>query len=79
MIVLPLVNESMLLLGPHDKDRTYSRDKANIGNLKGNRGCPPPTANRTSSDCVENTRGPSVQHIPLEVYYIGGLIAIVLQ
>ena len=35
------------VLGPHGKDRKYSRDKANIYNPKVNRGCPPLTANRT--------------------------------
>ena len=69
----------MLLLGHHDKGGIYSRDKANIDNPKVNRGFPQPTANLTSPDCVENTPGPSVQHIPLGVYHVGGLTAIVLQ
>ena len=51
----------MLVLGPHRKDRNYSRDKANIGNPKVNRSCPPLTANSISADCVESTPEPSVQ------------------
>ena len=47
----------------------YSRDKANMGNPKINRGCPLLTGNRTSADCVWITSGPSVQHIPLWVYH----------
>ena len=54
------------------KDRKYSRHKTNISNSKINRGCPPLTTNRTSADCVENTPGTPVQHIPLRVHHNGG-------
>ena len=47
--------KTMLELGPHGKDRKYSRDKAYIGNPKVNIGCSPLTANRTSADCVDIT------------------------
>ena len=59
----------MLVLGTHNKDRNSTRDKANKGNPKVNRGCPPLTANRTSADCVENSLEPSVHYIPLGVYH----------
>ena len=62
----------MSVLGPHHKGRDYSKNKANAGIPKVNRGCPPLTATRTSADCVENIPGPSVQHNPLWVYYTGG-------
>ena len=62
----------MLVLGPHSKDLKSTRDKADIGNPKVNRGCPPLTANHTSADCLENSLGPSVQYIPLGVYHTGG-------
>ena len=69
------INEklSMLALGPHRKDRTYSRDEANIGDLKLNRGgFLPFTVYGTSADYVEITHRPSEHHIPLGVYHIGG-------
>ena len=62
----------MLVLGHHDKGREYSRNKANAGNPKVNRVCPPLTATRTSADCVENIPGSSVQHNPQGVYNTGG-------
>ena len=65
----------MLVLGAHNKDRKSTKDKANIGNPKVNRGCPPLTANRISADCVENSLGPSVQYIPLGVYHTGSFNA----
>ena len=65
--------KSMLLLGPHRKDMKHSRDKANMDNPKVNRGCPPLTANRTSTDCDQNSPEPSIQYIPLGVYHTGGL------
>ena len=61
----------MLVLGAHNKGRTSTTDKANIGNPKVNRGCHPLTSNRTSADCVENSFGPSVQYIPLGDYHTG--------
>ena len=42
---------SMLVQGLLSKDRKSTRDKANINNPKVNRGCPPLTTNRTSTDC----------------------------
>ena len=53
------------------KDRKSTRDKANIGNPKVNRDCPPLTGNRTSADCVENSLGPSVQYIPMGSTILG--------
>ena len=41
------LKKDMLVLGAHNKDRKSTRDKANIGNPKVNRGCPPRTANHT--------------------------------
>ena len=42
------LEKKMLVIGPHGKDRNYSRDeKKNIGNPKANRGGPPLQANRT--------------------------------
>ena len=61
----------MLALEAHNKDRKSTRDKANIGNPKVNRGCPPLTANRISADCVENSLGSSVEYIPLGGYHTG--------
>ena len=43
----------MLILGLQSKDRTSTRDKANISNPKVNRGRPQLTANRISADCVQ--------------------------
>ena len=63
--------KSMLVLGPRGKDRKYPRDKAKIGNPKINRRCPSLTANRTLTDWMEITLGPSIQHIPLGVYRTG--------
>ena len=57
----------MLELESHSKDKKCSMDKANIGNPKVNRGCPPLTANSTSADGVENSLAPSVQYFPLGV------------
>ena len=68
--------KSMLVLGPHGKDRKYSKDKANTDTPKLSRGLPPPTANRTLADCGENTHGTSVQHTPLAVYHPGGVNAL---
>ena len=63
----------ILALGPPGKDR---KDKANIGNPKVNRGCPPLTANRISEVYVQNTTtGHSMQHIPLGVYHSRGFNA----
>ena len=45
--------KSMLVLGPHGKDRKFSRGKANIVNPKVNSGCPPLTVNRIPTDCVK--------------------------
>ena len=67
----------MLVLGAHNKDRKLNSDKANMGNPKVNRGSPPLTANRASADCVENPLGPSVQYIPLGVYYTGSFNAMI--
>ena len=41
----------MLVLGPSLNERKSSRDKANMGNPKANRGCPPSTVNLTSTVC----------------------------
>ena len=59
-----------------DSKTGYSRDKANRGKPKVDRSCPPLTANRISADCMENTPGPSIQHIPLGVYHTGCFKAI---
>ena len=60
------INEkSMLVLGPHGKNRKYSKDETNKDNPKVNRGCPPLTANHTSTDWGQNSHGPSMQYIPL--------------
>ena len=69
----------MLVLWSHGNDRKSTRDKAKIGDPKVNRGCTPLTANRTSTDFVENslaTNRSSVQYSPLEVHHTGGLNAI---
>ena len=65
----------MLVLECHDKDTKYSGDKTNIGNPKVYRGCPPLTANRTSTDWDQNSPGPSIQNICLGVYHTGGFNA----
>ena len=65
----------MLVLGLHSKDRTSTKDKANIRNPKVNRGCPLLTANCTSADCVQISFGPPIQYIALRVYHIGGFNA----
>ena len=57
--------------GLNSKDRKSTRDKANISNLKVNRGCAPLTANRTSADCVQISLGPSIPYILLGVYHTG--------
>ena len=62
---------TMLVLGPHGKDREYHRDKANIDNPKVNRGCPTLTTNRTWADCMEITLGLWIRHIPLGGYHTG--------
>ena len=67
---------SMLVMGLHSKDRKSTEDKANISNLKVNRGCPPLTANCTSADCVQISLRPSIQYIPLRVYHTGGFNAL---
>ena len=67
----------MSVLGAHNKDRRSTRDKANIGNSKVNKGCPPLTANCTSADNVENWLGPSVEYIRLGVYHTGSFNAII--
>ena len=64
--------KSMLVLGLYSKNKKSLKDKANIGNPKVNRGCPPLTANRTSADYGENSLGSSIQYIPLGVYHTGG-------
>ena len=66
----------MLVLGSHSIGRKSTRDKANTGNPKVNRCCPPLTANRTSADCEENSLVSSVQYIPLGVYHTGGFDAV---
>ena len=71
MILLTKIKISMLVLGVHRKDRTSTKDKANIRNPKVNRGCPPLTSNRTSADCVQISLGPPMQYIPLRVLYWG--------
>ena len=63
-------------MGPHGKDREYPRDRANIGNPKVNRHCPPLAASRISADCAENTLGPPIQYIPLPVCHTGDIYAI---
>ena len=64
------------VLGLHSKDRKSTKDKANIDNPKVNRGCPSLTANPISADCVQISRGPSIQYIPLRVYRTGGFNAL---
>ena len=59
----------MLVLGTHNKDRKCTKDKANVGDPKVNRGCLQLTANRTSADCVENSLETPVQNIPLGGYH----------
>ena len=66
----------MLVLGVHSKDRTSTKDKANIRNPKVNKGCPPLTGNLTSGDGVQISLGPQIQYIPLKVYGTGGFNAI---
>ena len=56
---------------PHQY-RKNSGDKANIGNPEVNIGCPPLTANRISTDCDQNSPGPSIHYIPLGVYHARG-------
>ena len=65
----------MLVRGAHNKDGKSTRDKANIGNPKVNKGCSPLTANHTSAVCVKNSLGPSVLCIPLGVYHSGSFNA----
>ena len=62
----------MFVLGLHDKDRKYSRDKVHMGNPKVNKCCSPLTASHTSADCMNFTPGPLIQHISLGVYNTGG-------
>ena len=59
------------VLGLNSKDRKSTRDKANISNLKVNRGCAPLTANSASANCVQISLGPSIPYIPLGVYHTG--------
>ena len=68
MILLTKIKISMLVLGLHSKDRTSTKDKANIRNPKVNRGWPPLTANCTSADCMQISLGPPIQYISLRVY-----------
>ena len=66
------INEnSMLVMGPHGKDKKSCRDKANTGISNVNRGCSPFTVNHTSEHCMESSLGPTVQHIPQGVYHTG--------
>ena len=65
----------MLVLGLHSKDRKSTREKATISNHKVNRGCSRFTANRTPTDSVQISLGPSVQYISLKVYHTGGFNA----
>ena len=62
-------------LGLNSKDRKSTRDKANISNPKVNRCCVQLTANRTSTDCVQISLGPSIPYIPLGIYHSGGFNA----
>ena len=62
----------MPVLRAHGKDGKYYRDKANEGNPKVNKGCPPLTTNHTSAGCMENSPGPSMQYIPLVFFQTGG-------
>ena len=48
----------MSVLGLNGKNRKFSGDKANIGNLKFNKGCPQLTANSALADYVKITPGP---------------------
>ena len=59
---------SMLVLGLHSKDRKSAKNEANMNNQVYT-GCPPLTANRTSADCVQISLGPSIQYIPLNIYW----------
>ena len=61
------------------KDMKSTGDKANISNPKVNRGCAPPTANRTSADCVQISLRPSIPYIPLGVYHTGRFIALIVE
>ena len=78
MIVLRKIKKWMLVLGLNSKDRKSTKDKANIGNPKVNRGCPQLSANRTSADYDENSLGPPTQYIPLRFYHTGGFNAMKL-
>ena len=71
MILLVKIKISMSVLGIQREDRKSTRVKANIGNPKVNRGCPPLTANHNSVDCLENSFGLSIQNIPRGVYHTG--------
>ena len=62
----------MLVLGLHCKERKSTGDNVNTSNPNVNGGCPPLTANRISTDCVQISLGPSIQHIPLGVYHTEG-------
>ena len=53
------------LLGSSFNDRQPSRDKANIGNPKANKGCPLSTVNRTSAEYVQNSKRPPSRHIEM--------------
>ena len=73
--IIFLTKKSILVQGLHTKNRKYTRDIANIGNPKVNKGCSQLTVNRNSADCDENSLGPSIQYIPLSVYQTGGFNA----
>ena len=66
-------------MGLNSKDRKSTRDKANISNPQVNRGCVPLTANRTSTDYVQISLGPSIPYIPLGVYHTGRFNAMYMQ
>ena len=53
----------MLVLGSSLNDRKSSRNKADMGNPKANRGCTPSTMNCSSAECGQNSRGPQSRHI----------------
>ena len=66
-------------MGLHSKDRKSTKDKANISNPKVNRGCPPLSANRISTDCVQISLEHSIQYTPLRVYRTGGFNAMSVE
>ena len=70
------IKKIMLVLVHHGKDRMFSRDRASISNPKLNICFPSLTDNSATTDCMEITLGPSIQHIPLGFYHTGGFNAI---